>query len=100
MYSTYPAVKIGRLGVNIKYQRNHIGTHLLNITKEFFLSHNRTGCRFLTVDAYSDSITTSFYMNNGFQFLWDEDAGEPTRIMYFNLKRYKDNRTQSIIQET
>lgn len=92
-YSTFPAVKIGRLGVNKDYQRKDVGTYLLNMTKEFFLSHNRTGCRFLTVDAYNQQNTLKFYQKNGFQFLWDKDKNKDTRIMYFDLKRFKDQYT-------
>ncbi|MBN1534553.1 MAG: GNAT family N-acetyltransferase [Spirochaetes bacterium] len=89
-YSSFPAVKIGRLGVNKKYQRNNIGTHLLNLTKQYFLKHNKTGCRFITVDAYNDQITIDFYKKNGFQFLWEEDKKKQTRTMYFDLKRFKN----------
>jgi len=89
-YSSFPAVKIGRLGVNKDYHRHSIGTYLLNMTKEFFLTHNRTGCRFITVDAYNDNATINFYTKNGFQFLWGEDKDSDTRIMYFDLKRFKD----------
>jgi GNAT superfamily N-acetyltransferase len=96
-YSTFPAVKIGRLGVHKNYQKNHIGSYLLNMTKEFFLTHNRTGCRFITVDSYNNKITISFYQKNGFQFLWDKDKDQNTRIMYFDLKRYKDQ-SKTILQ--
>jgi len=89
-YSTFPAVKIGRLGVHKDYQKNHIGSYLLNMTKEFFLTQNRTGCRFITVDSYNNEVTINFYKKNGFQFLWNEDKDENTRIMYFDLKRFKD----------
>jgi GNAT superfamily N-acetyltransferase len=87
-FPAYPAVKICRLGVKKEYQRGHIGTHLINMTKQFFLTHNRTGCRFITVDADNDDATIPFYQKNGFQFLWDGDQREETRIMYFDLKRY------------
>ncbi|MBN1366074.1 MAG: GNAT family N-acetyltransferase [Syntrophaceae bacterium] len=89
-YNAFPAVKIGRLGVHKDYQRNHIGSYLLNMTKEFFLTHNRTGCRFITVDSYNSEVTISFYQKNGFQFLWNNDKNKDTRIMYFDLKRFKD----------
>lgn len=89
-YSTFPAVKIGRLGVHRDYQRHHIGSYLLNMTKEFFLTHNRTGCRFITVDSYNNPITINFYKKNDFQFLWDKDRDNNTRIMYFDLKRFRD----------
>ena len=33
-----------------------IGTTLLNIIKSMFVIENKTGCRFLTVDAYLDAV--------------------------------------------
>ena len=44
---------------------------------------NKTGCRFITVDAYADAIP--FYLRNGFVPLNDEDIDEPTRLLYFDL---------------
>jgi GNAT superfamily N-acetyltransferase len=88
-YLSFPAVKIGRLGVHKKYQRLGLGTSLLNMTKEYFLTNNRTGCRFLTVEAYNKLEVTGFYERNGFQFLWDEDKTKSARIMFFDLKRFK-----------
>ena len=83
-YKSFPAVKIGRLGVSNKYQRQHLGTTVLNLTKQLFVTKNKTGCRFITVDAYNDK-TTDFYQKNGFEFLFDEDRTEETRIMYYDL---------------
>jgi len=97
-YPSFPAVKIGRLGVQKKYQRMDLGTSLLNMTKDLFLTNNRTGCRFITVDAYRNDITISFYQKNGFQFLWDKDKDDDSRIMFFDLKRHEkqQNAGQSI----
>ena len=44
---------------------------------------NKTGCRFITVDAYAAAIP--FYLRNGFVPLNEEDADEPTRLLYFDL---------------
>ena len=52
-YTSFPAVKIVRLAVCTSQQRKDFGTSLLNMTKSLFLTDNRTGCRFLTVDAYN-----------------------------------------------
>ena len=86
-YEFHPAVKIGRLGVAIPFQGNGIGTHLLNMAKQFFLEDNRTGCRFITVDAYNKPRVLNFYQKNDFQFLHEKDANRRTRIMYFDLLR-------------
>lgn len=82
-YKSYPAVKIGRLGVTKDYQGKSWGTDILNYIKGWFLVNNKTGCRFITVDAYLKSI--AFYQKNGFEFLTTQDQNEDTRQMYFDL---------------
>jgi GNAT superfamily N-acetyltransferase len=84
----YPAVKIGRLGVNQKYKRMGIGTDLLDRLKMSFTENNKTGCRFVTVDAYNNPDTISFYTSNGFDFLTKMDVKLKTRLMYFDLVRF------------
>lgn len=86
-YPTMPAVKIGRLGVRVELHGKHFGTLLLNILKRLFVTDNRTGCRFLVVDAYNDTKTISFYRNNGFRFLQSSDADSDTRLLFYDLKR-------------
>lgn len=80
---SYPAVKIGRLGVDVSYKGNKLGSYLLMVIKRFFIADNKTGCRFITVDAYAAAIP--FYLRNGFVPLNDEDATDPTRVLYFDL---------------
>lgn len=84
----YPAVKIGRFGVTQKYKRMKIGTELLDSIKMSFLSNNKTGCRFITVDAYNNPDTISFYTRNSFVFLTGNDYAMKTRLMYFDLCRF------------
>ncbi len=57
---SYPAVKICRLGVSSSMKGMHLGSFLLNFIKSYFVVNNKTGCRFLTVDAYADAIP--FYL--------------------------------------
>jgi predicted GNAT family N-acyltransferase len=80
---SYPAAKIGRLGVDIAYKGRNLGSNILMFIKRFFTADNKTGCRFLTVDAYAAAIP--FYLRNGFVPLNEEDADEPTRLLYFDL---------------
>jgi len=82
-FRSYPAVKIGRLAVSADYQKNHFGTAILDYIKEWFVDNNRTGCKFITVDAYRQSL--KFYENNGFKYFTNEDINEDTRTMYFDL---------------
>lgn len=48
-----------------------------------FVNDNKTGCRFVTVDAYAAAVP--FYQRNGFEFLNDENAGDYTRLMFYDL---------------
>jgi ribosomal protein S18 acetylase RimI-like enzyme len=85
----FPAVKIGRLGVSFQYQRQGIGTHLLNLTCKMFLKDNRTGCRFVTVDAYNSESVLDFYKRYGFDFLTQQDEERKTRAMFIDLARMR-----------
>ena len=82
-FKSYPAVKIGRLAVSHEYKGNDIGTAVLDYIKEWFVDNNRTGCKFVTVDAYDQSLV--FYEKNGFKYFTDEDLNQDTRAMYFDL---------------
>ena len=90
-YSFYPAVKIGRFGVNKEFQGQGIGTQMMDYIKWFFVSTNKTGCRFLTVDAYNKREILDFYSKkNEFTFLSDKDAEKRTRTMKYDLKPYSN----------
>ena len=80
---SYPAVKIGRFGVSQVHKGEAIGTLLLDFIKSFFIEDSKTGCRFITVDAYAAAIP--FYLKNGFVPLNDDDKDDTTRLLYFDL---------------
>ena len=95
---SYPATLIGRIGINEKFQGMHIGSQLISFIKDWFRAEdNKTGCRFLVVDAYNNHRTLSFYERNGFRYLHRNEDEErlyyrisdnviSTRLMYFDLK--------------
>lgn len=80
---SYPAIKICRLGIDRSVQGKEIGTFLLDFIGTLFITDNKSGCRFITVDAYAQAIP--FYLKNDFAFLITEDEGQRTRLMYFDL---------------
>lgn len=81
---SYPAVKICRLGVDLSMKGLHVGSSILDFIKQYFTIDNKTGCRFITVDAYLDAIP--FYEKNGFHLLNTDDEGSAhTRLLYFDL---------------
>lgn len=86
----YPAVKIGRLAVSSKYhkQPGRWGTKTLDFIKRWMVTDNKTGCCFLTVDAYPSAVP--FYQKNGFKFL-----GNPEEERY-NAYQADTTRTDTI----
>jgi hypothetical protein len=76
-------VKLCRLGVDETAKGLRIGTTILNYIKSMFVINNKTGCRFLTVDAYLNAVP--FYEKNGFRFMNAEDNDPHTRLMYYDL---------------
>lgn len=97
----FPAVLIGRLGVASAYQGKgmNIGSQIIDYVKDWFRSSdNKTGCRFIVVDAYNNERTLRFYERNGFKTLYKNEKEErdflhlnddeplETRFMFFDLK--------------
>lgn len=100
-HRSYPAVLIGRLGVN-KAFRGHglnIGTQLMDALKYWFVDeNNKAACRYMLVDAYNTESTLHYYIKNGFKPLYKTERGEKeafgisadealkSRIFFFDLK--------------
>ena len=84
-FSTYPAAKIGRFAVDAEFQRSGFGTQILRLIIMSFLSNNKTGCQFITVDALNNVETLHFYEKNGFSYVTLLDYNKPSRQMYKNL---------------
>lgn len=97
----FPAVLIGRLGVSAADRGKglNIGSQIIDFVKMWFRSSdNKTGCRFIVVDAYNNDRTIHFYQKNGFKLLYgteeeeraflELDENEPleTRFMFFDIK--------------
>lgn len=100
--TSYPAIKIGRLGVKKEYSGGgaHIGSQLLDYIKFKCLEYGlNTACRYLVVDSYNKKKNLNFYLRNGFDFLMEEDDEKrvnglgtkdilETRFMVFDLQKY------------
>ena len=105
----YPGILIGRIGVSKDFARQSVGSEVLDFIKEWFADEsNKSGCRFVIVDAVNTPDVLSFYQRNGFRFLFSTELQEDlytdppkdeeerhersqsprhlnTRIMYFDL---------------
>lgn len=101
----YPSVLIGRLAVAEGYQSKNIGSEMLNFIKIWFSDpQNKTGCRFLAVDAYNNEKILSFYKSNDFGFIFKNETEEReslklteaetlyTRMMCFDLYNHACSR--------
>ncbi len=99
---SYPAVLIGRLGVNLKYQQYKLGSQLLDFIKSWFIDGmNKTGCRFILVDAYNDEKPLNYYFKNDFAAIFKSEKEEKdyykiksedslrTRLLFFDLIKLK-----------
>ncbi|MDP2175585.1 MAG: N-acetyltransferase [Bacteroidota bacterium] len=100
---SYPAVLIGRLGVNINFRKikgeeKTIGDQLMDFIKSWFIDKaNKTGCRFIVVDSYNKRAPIEYYKRNGFIELFSSEEQEKeytnipldlklnTRLLYFDL---------------
>lgn len=97
--SQYPAVLVGQLAVFDTFSGKHIGDEVLSFIKGWFIDPlNKTGCRYVIVDASNNDKVLDFYKRNGFKFIFDnieeeieymkldlEPEYKRTRLMYFDL---------------
>lgn len=94
----FPAVLIGRLGTSTKFANQGYGSAVMDFIKSMFRNSNKTGCRFILVDALNNEDTLRYYEKNGFKFLVEDERLEAkyvgigvgrlplhTRLMYFDL---------------
>lgn len=95
----HPAVLLGQLAVFDGYNHLGIGDETLDYIKTWFSSSdNKTGCRYIIIDAINHPKVLDFYIRNGFMFIFDTIEAEikymnldldpeykRTRLMYFDL---------------
>lgn len=73
----YPAVLVGQLAVSDGYMGQHIGDEILDAIKSWFIEPlNKTGCRYIVVDALNNPKIFDFYQRNGFKFLFSTEEEE------------------------
>jgi len=100
-HRSYPAVLIGRLGVNKSFIGHglNVGTQLMSALKYWFIDeNNKAACRYMLVDAYNTDSTIHYYIKNGFRPLYKSEQSEKaafgipdsemlkSRVMFFDLK--------------
>ena len=75
--SQYPAVLVAQLAIFDGFGGNNIGKEVLDFIKSWFIDPlNKTGCRYVIVDAVNTPKVLNFYQNNGFEFIFSSDEEE------------------------
>ena len=105
--SQYPAVLVAQLAVFDEFAGKGVGREVLDLIKAWFIDPlNKTGCRYMIVDAVNTPKVLEFYRNNGFDFIFSSDEEEmrymsksvkvddvnvfrETRLMIFDLMSLK-----------
>ena len=85
----------------------------MDFIKSWFVEpYNKTGCRYLVVDAYNEDVPVAFYKKNGFDFMFSTEEQEKsyrgivsdkplkTRLMYFDLILIKQVKKQCKIHRS
>lgn len=86
--SQYPAVLVGQLAVFDDFSGHNIGDDVMDFIKSWFIDPlNKTGCRYIIVDAVNKPKVIEYYQNNGFQFLFSSAEEE-----MFYLRRSASNK--------
>ncbi|MDE6118255.1 MAG: GNAT family N-acetyltransferase [Muribaculaceae bacterium] len=85
---SYPATKICRLGIDSSAKGQSLGTFILDFIKSYFVIDNKTGCRFITVDAYADAVP--FYLKNNFLPLSSDSDTDHTKLLFFDLEEIEE----------
>lgn len=94
----FPGVLLGRLATDKSFAGHGFGSAVMDFIKSLFVKGNKTGCRFIIVDALNNKRTINYYKRNGFQYLVEDELLEAkyvgigishlplrTRLMYFDL---------------
>ena len=73
----YPAVLVGQLAVFDEFRKKGIGVEMMNFIKSWFIDPlNKTGCRFVIVDALNKKPVIDFYRTNGFETVFETEEEE------------------------
>lgn len=94
-YNSYPALKLGRLGVDRNYDNKGLGSFLLKkvITLGIKLS-KEVGLRFVSIDAYIGAY--KFYEKNYCEHIFNEDKIKNKLKEYETLKSKNNKRADNM----
>ena len=81
--SQYPAVLVAQLAVFDGFHGQDLGTDLMDFIKAWFIDPlNKTGCRYIVVDAINKPRVLQYYHDNGFNFIFDDERDETDYVRH------------------
>lgn len=82
-HKRYPAIKLARLAVDSRFERNGVGRLLLSAAVSIALNVSQhVGCRYMTVDAKQEAI--GFYEKHGF-IVVEKTRSKNEPSLYLNI---------------
>ena len=89
----YPSVLLAQLGVDRRYKGNHLGSQIIDFVSTWFVSQsNKSGCRYLIVDAYDEPELIQYYQRNKLQLFFSDKSQE---MKYRNWNEDKDGQLET-----
>jgi GNAT superfamily N-acetyltransferase len=85
-HKSYPAVLLGKLATHNNHGGKKLGHRVLEFLKIWFVTHNKTGCRYLVADSLPEAV--GFYKKCGFEEFPIQKSANTT-VMFFDLKAYE-----------
>ncbi|MFH1432275.1 MAG: GNAT family N-acetyltransferase [archaeon] len=94
-YHWMPALKIGRLAVDLKYQGIGVGSQIILFAIKIVERLNKygTGCRFITVDAKRNESAEKLYKKMNFIITKESKGNAPTPMFFDAIKFLKKEST-------
>jgi GNAT superfamily N-acetyltransferase len=83
--NSYPAIKIGRLGVHKKHHGTGLAYEIMDFIKGWAIKDHKPAVKFLLVDAYNQERQINFYRKNSFEPLPSDKENPETLLMFYPL---------------
>lgn len=91
---SYPAIKIGRLGICKSLQGvkredgSRFSDDFMKFIKAWTIKNHKPAVKFLILDSYNNDRNKAFYLRNGFEYLPVETTPEDLTVpMYFHVDK-------------
>ncbi len=95
-HKAYPSILIGKFATHSKHIGNGYGKTALDLIKAWFITNNKTGCRFIIVDSRKDAV--DFYKKCDFEEYPASSSRTETELLYFDLRAFQISMKRALSQ--